>query len=75
MEPTRYELRVRGHLSREVSEDFDGFEVADAPAETVMIGEVVDDAHLHGVLARLQALGLQVVSLRSVPDGPRPPTE
>ena len=31
-------------------------------------GEIVDEAHLHGVLARLQALGLQVVSLRSVPD-------
>ena len=32
-----------------------------------MIGEVVDEAHLHGVLARLQALGLHTLSLRSLP--------
>lgn len=68
MSPARYELRVKGRLSEDVSQDFTEFEVSDAPAETVMFGEIVDEAHLHGVLARLQALGLQVVSLRSVPD-------
>ena len=35
--------------------------------ETVMHGEVVDEAHLHGILARLQLLGLRVVSMREVP--------
>ena len=33
-----------------------------------MLGNVVDEAHLHGILARLQAMGLQVLSLRSLPE-------
>ena len=32
-----------------------------------MHGEVVDEAHLHGILARFQSLGLRVVSMREVP--------
>ncbi|GLZ47854.1 hypothetical protein Acsp06_40390 [Actinomycetospora sp. NBRC 106375] len=68
MSPARYEVRVAGLLSDDVAADFTEFTVQDAPAETVMYGEIVDDAHLHGVLARLQALGLQVTSLRTVPE-------
>lgn len=68
MPPTRYELRIRGRLSPEISAEFEEFAVSDAPAETVMCGDIVDDAHLHGVLARLQALGLRVTSLRTIPD-------
>jgi hypothetical protein len=41
----------------------------DAPtARWPALGDVVDEAHLHGVLARLQAVGLQVLSLRSLPE-------
>lgn len=64
----RYELRIAGRLSDDVAGDFEEFAVADAPPETVIFGEIVDDAHLHGVLARLQALGLRVTSLRAVPE-------
>ncbi|MDD7942497.1 hypothetical protein PHK61_29195 [Actinomycetospora lutea] len=68
MPHTRYELRIKGRLSEEVSQDFEEFVVHEAPPETVMYGEIIDDAHLHGVLARLQALGLQVTALRTVPE-------
>ena len=67
MASTRYEFRVSGRLPADVRADFDEFELEEAPVETVMIGEVVDEAHLHGVLARLQALGLHILSLRSLP--------
>lgn len=67
MSPTRYELRIKGRLSADVREDFEEFELSEAPVETIMLGDVVDEAHLHGVLARLQAFGLQVLSLRSLP--------
>jgi hypothetical protein len=68
MSSTRYELRIKGRLSSDIREDFEDFELIEAPVETVMLGDVVDEAHLHGVLARLQSLGLQVVSLRSLPE-------
>ena len=68
MASTRYELRVQGRLSSEVSRDFDEFDVTDAPVETILLGEVVDGAHLHGVLARLESFGLEIISLRAVPE-------
>ena len=67
MAPIRYELRVQGRLSPSVSRDFEEFDVSEAPAETVLLGEVVDGAHLHGVLARLESFGLHLVSLRAMP--------
>ncbi|WP_018332152.1 hypothetical protein [Actinomycetospora chiangmaiensis] len=68
MPSTRYELRIKGRLSADVRHDFDEFDLTEAPVETIMLGDVSDDAHLHGVLARLQAYGLQVLSLRSLPE-------
>ncbi|MGY1696616.1 hypothetical protein ACI780_17085 [Geodermatophilus sp. SYSU D00814] len=38
-----------------------------APPETIIHGDIVDEAQLHGVLARMQDLGLRVVSLHEVP--------
>jgi hypothetical protein len=74
--PTRYELRILGRLSPDVRADFAGFDVSEAPVETVLLGDVVDRAHLQGVLARLHAFGLRVLELRplpEVPDGPDGP--
>jgi hypothetical protein len=67
MAATRYELRILGRLSPDVRADFVGFDVSEAPVETVLLGDVVDTAHLQGVLARLHAFGLQVLEMRSVP--------
>jgi len=63
----RYEFRVQGRLSEAVAGEFDDLEVAQAAPETVLHGEVVDEAHLHGIIARFQSLGLHVVSMRQVP--------
>ena len=67
MSSGRYEFRVQGRLSDDVAGEFDELEVAEAVPETVMHGEVVDEAHLHGILARFRSLGLRVVSMREVP--------
>ncbi|MCD2198099.1 hypothetical protein LQ327_32485 [Actinomycetospora endophytica] len=63
----RYEFRVEGRLSDEVAGEFGELEVSESVPETVMHGEVVDEAHLHGILARFRSLGLHVVSMREVP--------
>lgn len=61
------ELHILGRLSPDVRADFAGSEVSEAPVETVLLGDVKDPAHLQGVLARLDAFGLQVLELRSLP--------
>lgn len=67
MSSGRYEFRVQGRLSDEVAGEFGELEVTESVPQTVLHGEVVDDAHLHGILARFRSLGLHVLSMREVP--------
>jgi len=68
MTMNRYEFRVAGKLSDRARHAFDDMEVVEAPPETIIRGVVVDDSHLHGILALLQTMGLQVVAMNEVPD-------
>ncbi|MBK1787021.1 hypothetical protein [Prauserella cavernicola] len=67
MAGTRYEFRVEGRLSEEGRSAFPGMRISEEPPQTIIDGDVVDDAQLHGILAQLQALGVMVVSARPVP--------
>jgi hypothetical protein len=64
-----YEIRVRGRLSDRVTETFEDFSATLKPAETVMRGPVRDQAELHGLLDRIQSLGLELIELRRLPPG------
>lgn len=35
---------------------------------TVLFGQVIDEAHLYGLLARCQSLGLRVLEMRQLPE-------
>ncbi|MGA2380893.1 MAG: hypothetical protein ABSG85_16475 [Spirochaetia bacterium] len=76
MQPNRYEIRIRGILSPEWAEWFDGLEIRqEADEVTVLMGSVPDQAALHGLLARVRDLNLTLISVnpssRSEPAGPR----
>ncbi|GAA1272095.1 hypothetical protein GCM10009609_39030 [Pseudonocardia aurantiaca] len=64
---TRYVFCVDGPLSDEARSAFLGMRITEAPRQTLIDGEVLDESHLHGILAQLQALGMTVVSVRPVP--------
>jgi hypothetical protein len=59
-----YEIRVRGRLSEAMQAAFEGFEVSIEPVETVLHGQGLDQAALHGLLDRIQSLGLELVEVR-----------
>ena len=63
-----YEIRVRGRLSDTMTDAFEDFTASLKPAETVMRGELQDQSELHGVLDRLQALGLELIEVRRIKD-------
>jgi hypothetical protein len=74
----QYELRVAGRLSeraRDAVGDFSEMRVVPAPPETILYGAVTDQAHLHGILAFLETLGLQIVSVHQLPTEPTDPAE
>jgi hypothetical protein len=65
---TRYEIRIRGRVSAAVLETFDAMESDVEPVETILHGPVRDQAELHGLLRRLQSLGLELVEVRRLPE-------
>jgi hypothetical protein len=57
-----YHLRVEGSLDEKWAEWFEGFVMASrGNGETLLSGAVVDQAALHGVLARIHSLGLPLL--------------
>ena len=67
MTDTAYEIRIRGRVSAAVLQTFEPLESHVERVETVLSGSVRDQAELHGVLHRVQALGLEIVEVRSLP--------
>jgi hypothetical protein len=65
-----YELRIRGRLSGTLINEFNELSLAASvePVETVLAGPVPDQAALHGLIRRIEALGLELVELRRLPD-------
>ncbi len=63
-DPSRYEIRLKGHLASRWAARFDGMTLtADSDGTTVLEGPVVDQAALYGLLAQLRDIGLPLVSL------------
>jgi len=59
-----YEIRVAGVLPPEALLDFDRLTASVEPVETVLHGPIQDQAALHGLLARLETFGVQVIEVR-----------
>ncbi|MGE0028554.1 MAG: hypothetical protein AB7O78_04670 [Thermoleophilia bacterium] len=66
-----YEIRVAGELTPAVAQLFEGLEATAAPRTTVLHGVLPDRAALHGIIERVQALGLELVEVRRVTEDPR----
>jgi hypothetical protein len=61
------ELRVAGHLSARARGAFGDDRVVCVGSETAIRGVLPDPSHIHELLARCRSLGLQVISLRQIP--------
>ena len=62
-----YQIRVSSQLGPKWKDWFDGFEIqAQTGDETLLIGMVVDQAALHGLLAKIRDLGIPLLSVNQV---------
>ena len=61
--PVWYEIRVRGRLGDMLLVAFPDLRAQADGTETVLTGPLVDQAALYGVLAQLEALGLELLEL------------
>jgi hypothetical protein len=69
MKRQRYEIRVKGHLAADWPDWFEGLTVRQVPnGETVLSGPL-DQAALHGILAKVRDLGLVLVAVQRTETG------
>lgn len=68
MGAARYELRFNGTLSDRGRGAFHHLGVATVPPQTIVYGEMAECTDLRDVLALCCAMGLEVVSLRRLPE-------
>jgi hypothetical protein len=69
MGSSRYRIVLRGRLSERFESAFDGMALEAGPNQTVLVGEVRDQAHLYGLLDRLRDFGIDLVAVEpTAPD-------
>ncbi len=62
------EIRVEGHLDKTWSEWLDGFTLTHTKeGETILTGEISEQAGLYGLLAKLRDLGVVLISIDLAP--------
>ena len=63
-----YRIVVRSELSERYAAAFEGMEMETKSGLTVLTGKIVDQPHLYGILDRLSGLGLELLSVETLPD-------
>ena len=61
-----HRIVIRGALAEPLVGPLAGMRVEAAGDETVLVGDIVDQAQLHGVLVGLSDLGVEIVSLHAL---------
>lgn len=64
-----YQIRVQGHLDHQWENWFEGMTIT--PNEdntTLIVGPVIDDAALHGLLKKVRDSGLRLLSVNHIDD-------
>ena len=57
---TAYEILVRGELGERLADEIGAKCFALRPDRTLLLVDVIDQAHLHGVLERLRDLNVEI---------------
>ncbi len=62
-----YEIRIKGHLSEQWSQWFDGLTILNFEnGEGILLGKIMDQAALQGILTRIGDLNLTLISVNPI---------
>ena len=67
-----YQIRIKGHLSQQRMDWFEGLTITlEKDGNTLLIGPVIDQSALHGILKKIRDLGMPLLLVNSVGAGPQ----
>ena len=70
-QPVVYQIRLKGHLGPQWTDWFGGLTITlEENGDTLLTGPVLDQAALHGLLKQVRDLGMPLVSVSPVEQGP-----
>lgn len=62
-----YQIRIKGHLGQQWMDWFDGLTITlEEDGNTLIVGTVVDQAALHGLIKKVRDLGLPLLSVNPI---------
>lgn len=64
-----YQIRIKGHLGQQWTAWFADMTITWTDDETVLTGQVVDQAALYGLLRKVRDLGLPLIAVTQLPSG------
>jgi hypothetical protein len=67
-----YRIVVRSELSERYASAFEGMKMETKDRQTILIGAIIDQPHLFGILDRINGLGLELLSVEALPEEAHP---
>jgi len=56
-------IKIQGHFDKKWKNSFEGFKINYEGDNTMLKGNIKDEAHLHGVLNQIRDLNLKLISV------------
>lgn len=70
-QPTLYQIRIKGHLSRDWNDWFEGLTITlEKDGNTLLTGLIRDQSALLGFIKKIRDLGLTLISVSPVESNP-----
>jgi hypothetical protein len=64
--PELYEIHIKGHIGESIGKQFEGCSVHCQPDGNTILSGRLDQAALHGVLTKIQNLGLTLIAVNQI---------
>lgn len=56
-------IKIQGHLDKKWKDRFDGFDISYEGSNTLLSGNIKDEANLHGIFNQIRDLNLKLISV------------
>lgn len=67
----QYRFEITGQVGNWAQEWFEGMTIHQQNDKTIVVGTVVDQPHLHGILNRFRDLNLELLSVKKLDEATR----